>query len=89
MTRRIEGASWCASTQARCSFSKGALVVLLLRRISMGTAHRFLDKMRRETTDKIVLISNYTETLDIFEKLLRSKRCVSSHSYLVVVAVSW
>lgn len=35
---------------------------------------RFLDKMRRETNDKIVLISNYTSTLDVFEKLLRAKR---------------
>jgi superfamily II DNA/RNA helicase len=35
---------------------------------------RFLDKMHRETTDKIVLISNFTEVMDVFEKLLRKKR---------------
>ncbi|TCD63616.1 DNA-dependent ATPase protein rad54 [Steccherinum ochraceum] len=35
---------------------------------------RFLARMRAETTDKIVLISNYTQTLDIFEKMLRSKK---------------
>ncbi|KAH8107002.1 DNA repair protein SNF2 family [Cristinia sonorae] len=35
---------------------------------------RFLARMRAETNDKIVLISNYTQTLDIFEKLLRSKK---------------
>ena len=29
-----------------------------------------------ETNDKIVLISNYTQTLDLFEKMLRSKKCV-------------
>lgn len=33
--------------------------------------------MHAESDDKIVLISNYTETLDCFERLLRAKRCVS------------
>jgi DNA repair and recombination protein RAD54 and RAD54-like protein len=37
---------------------------------------RFLHRIRTETNDKIVLISNYTQTLDIFEKLLRSKKYV-------------
>ena len=35
---------------------------------------RFLHRIRTETTDKIVLISNYTQTLDMFEKMLRSKK---------------
>ena len=35
---------------------------------------RFLHRIRTETNDKIVLISNYTQTLDLFEKLLRSKK---------------
>ncbi|KAA1471088.1 DNA repair protein, SNF2 family [Dentipellis sp. KUC8613] len=35
---------------------------------------RFLHRIRTETNDKIVLISNYTQTLDIFERLLRSKK---------------
>lgn len=35
---------------------------------------RFLDRMRRETNDKVVLISNYTQTLDLFEKMLRGKK---------------
>ncbi|KAI0093730.1 DNA repair protein, SNF2 family [Irpex rosettiformis] len=35
---------------------------------------RFLHRIRTETTDKIVLISNYTQTLDLFEKMLRSKK---------------
>jgi len=35
---------------------------------------RFLHRIHTETNDKIVLISNYTQTLDIFEKLLRSKK---------------
>ncbi|KAF7440715.1 DNA-dependent ATPase protein rad54 [Pleurotus ostreatus] len=35
---------------------------------------RFLHQLKTETTDKIVLISNYTQTLDLFEKLCRSKK---------------
>ncbi|KAF9246133.1 DNA repair protein, SNF2 family [Melanogaster broomeanus] len=35
---------------------------------------RFLHQIRTTTTDKIVLISNYTQTLDLFEKLCRSKK---------------
>lgn len=38
------------------------------------TLHRFLHQLRTTTTDKIVLISNYTQTLDLFEKLCRSKK---------------
>lgn len=37
-------------------------------------AVRFLHRINAETNDKIVLISNYTQTLDIFEKLCRSKK---------------
>ena len=35
---------------------------------------RFLHRIRTETSDKIVLISNYTQTLDLFEKLCRAKK---------------
>ncbi|KAG7447908.1 uncharacterized protein BT62DRAFT_930006 [Guyanagaster necrorhizus] len=35
---------------------------------------RFLHQLRATTNDKIVLISNYTQTLDLFEKLCRSKK---------------
>lgn len=35
---------------------------------------RFLHKMRTETNDKIVIISNYTRTLDLIEKMCRYKR---------------
>ncbi|KAF8238582.1 hypothetical protein L208DRAFT_245124 [Tricholoma matsutake] len=35
---------------------------------------RFLHHVRTQTTDKVVLISNYTQTLDLFEKLCQSKK---------------
>ncbi|KAJ9107838.1 hypothetical protein QFC19_002744 [Naganishia cerealis] len=35
---------------------------------------RFLDYISRHTNDKIVLISNYTQTLDLFERLCRNKK---------------
>ncbi|CDR47340.1 CYFA0S31e00562g1_1 [Cyberlindnera fabianii] len=35
---------------------------------------RFLAKIRRESDDKIVLISNYTQTLDLIEKLCRNNK---------------
>ncbi|KAF9053805.1 hypothetical protein BDZ89DRAFT_939214 [Hymenopellis radicata] len=35
---------------------------------------RFLHQLRTTTNDKIVLISNYTQTLDLFEKLCRQKK---------------
>ncbi|KZV88421.1 hypothetical protein EXIGLDRAFT_839211 [Exidia glandulosa HHB12029] len=34
---------------------------------------RFLHRIRTETNDKIVLISNYTQTLELFERLCREK----------------
>jgi DNA repair and recombination protein RAD54 and RAD54-like protein len=40
----------------------------------MMVLDRVLAKIRKETNDKIVLISNYTQTLDIFEKLCREKQ---------------
>ncbi|KIY43331.1 hypothetical protein FISHEDRAFT_53250 [Fistulina hepatica ATCC 64428] len=35
---------------------------------------RFLHQLRTTTNDKIVLISNYTQTLDLFERLCRAKK---------------
>ncbi|CAX45621.1 SWI/SNF family member, DNA-dependent ATPase, DNA repair and recombination protein, putative [Candida dubliniensis CD36] len=35
---------------------------------------RFLRKINKETDDKIVLISNYTQTLDLIEKMCRYKK---------------
>lgn len=40
----------------------------------IGEWVRFLHRIKTETNDKIVLISNYTQTLDMFEKMLRSKK---------------
>ena len=40
----------------------------------MQVLDRMLARIRRDTTDKIVLISNYTSTLDLFEKLCRSRQ---------------
>ncbi|KAG6874219.1 hypothetical protein C0995_003765 [Termitomyces sp. Mi166 len=51
------------SQTVRCDWS-GKFVVL----------ERFLHHIKTHTTDKIVLISNYTQTLDLFEKLCRSKK---------------
>jgi DNA repair and recombination RAD54-like protein len=35
---------------------------------------RFLHQIHTQTNDKIVLISNYTQTLDLFEKMCRTKK---------------
>jgi DNA repair and recombination RAD54-like protein len=39
----------------------------------MQVLDRMLARIRQDTNDKIVLISNYTQTLDIFERLCRSR----------------
>lgn len=39
----------------------------------MQVLDRMLARIRADTTDKIVLISNYTSTLDLFERLCRSR----------------
>lgn len=39
-----------------------------------------LAHIRNHTNDKIVLISNATQTLDLMEKLCRAKKCVSIFS---------
>lgn len=36
-----------------------------------------LDYLNKNTNDKIVLISNYTQTLDLFERLCRNKKYVT------------
>lgn len=40
----------------------------------MQVLDRMLARIRHDTNDKIVLISNYTSTLDIFERLCRSRQ---------------
>lgn len=39
----------------------------------MQVLDRMLARIRRDTNDKIVLISNYTQTLDVFERLCRNR----------------
>jgi len=41
----------------------------------MAVLERMLGRIRAETNDKIVLISNYTQTLDLFEKMCRARKC--------------
>ncbi|PGH00325.1 hypothetical protein AJ79_08256 [Helicocarpus griseus UAMH5409] len=40
----------------------------------MMVLDRMLARIRQDTNDKIVLISNYTQTLDLFERLCRSRQ---------------
>lgn len=40
----------------------------------MQVLDRMLARIRQDTNDKIVLISNYTQTLDVFEQLCRNRR---------------
>lgn len=75
------------SQDVHCQWS-GKFIVLerylcsaILLEVFWLCAGRFLQRMRAETNDKIVLISNYTQTLDLFEKLLRSKKWASSKSF--------
>ena len=68
---------------ARCSSwrgERGQAVFSVPHAVLTGpcAVRRFLDKMRAESDDKIVLISNYTETLDVIERLLNAKKCVST-----------
>lgn len=41
--------------------------------------HRMLNFIKTHTDDKIVLISNYTQTLDLMERLCRAKQYVLFH----------
>jgi DNA repair and recombination RAD54-like protein len=40
----------------------------------MQVLDRMLARIRQDTNDKIVLISNYTQTLDVFEQLCRNRK---------------
>lgn len=74
-----------AGPQIRCDW--GGKFLVLERCVSspspssLQTPHhscRFLHQIKTTSNDKIVLISNYTQTLDLFERLLRSKKCVGN-----------
>ena len=75
----VLGAITCTSSGAGSSlFWKGMdsdLLFFLRGGWTEGVSmRRFLHRLHTETNDKIVLISNYTQTLDIFEKMLRAKK---------------
>lgn len=55
----------------------------------LPTHMRFLHQIRTQTTDKIVLISNYTQTLDLFEKLCRNKKYVGSYDCVAAQPSYW
>ncbi|KAF9412764.1 DNA-dependent ATPase protein rad54 [Podila epigama] len=59
---------------AKKPLSRGGVLVQTEFSGKMMVLERMLAKIKKETTDKIVLISNYTQTLDIFEKLCRQKQ---------------
>jgi DNA repair and recombination RAD54-like protein len=76
MAREVQAVMWIARCQASLWFWKGEPVS------GKGTARassdiftsRMLDYLNKNTNDKIVLISNYTQTLDLFERLCRNKK---------------
>ncbi|AMD21809.1 HFL047Cp [Eremothecium sinecaudum] len=51
--------------------SRGASYVQTCHSSKFAILERFLYKIRTESSDKIVLISNYTQTLDLIEKMCR------------------
>ncbi|KAF9429051.1 DNA-dependent ATPase protein rad54 [Entomortierella beljakovae] len=54
--------------------SRGGILVQPEFSGKMMVLARMLAKIKKDTNDKIVLISNYTQTLDIFEKLCRQNQ---------------
>ncbi|KAG0069297.1 DNA-dependent ATPase protein rad54 [Linnemannia elongata] len=54
--------------------SRGGILVQPEFSGKMLVLARMLAKIKKDTNDKIVLISNYTQTLDIFEKLCRQNQ---------------
>lgn len=77
--RAQEGEAWVELPVGRQVRRAGTVRLSSFRLHSRADLHhacRFLHRIRTETTDKIVLISNYTQTLELFERLCREKGCV-------------
>lgn len=64
--------------------------LLLLFAGKMLVLDYILAMTKSTTSDKVVLVSNYTQTLDMFEKLCRTRRWAPSHSrsYTYIVCFS-
>lgn len=62
-------------TTSHLSFSYFPVVHFVLISGKMLVLDYILAMTRTTTSDKVVLVSNYTQTLDLFEKLCRSRRC--------------
>lgn len=45
-----------------------------------AVAAKLLERLRSTTTDRIVIVSNFTQTLDLFTQLCRDKNVCSSKS---------
>lgn len=54
---------------------KGSVTFSVSRPGKMLVLDYILAITKTTTDDKVVLVSNYTQTLDLFEKLCRSRRC--------------
>ncbi|KAG0307228.1 DNA-dependent ATPase protein rad54, partial [Dissophora globulifera] len=67
-------ADYQIKSSKKATSSRGGILVQPEFSGKMLVLARMLAKIKKDTNDKIVLISNYTQTLDIFEKLCRQNQ---------------